>query len=264
MRSAVLLLFGLLLILPGRAEEEKLASLFNEAGAVGTFVLVSEEKLQVHNVTRAETRYVPASTFKIANTIVALEVGSVSNVDEVLPYGGKPQFLKIWERDMSLREALPISNVPIYQELARRTGLEAIKTWLAKLDYGNADPGAIVDRFWLDGPLKISAIEQAQFLQRLATRKLPIQEKTFAQVSDITVTERGPGWVLHSKTGWFMPKDATHIGWWVGWIEKEGAIHTFALNIDMPNEDDAAKRIPLGRKCLAALGIIPESTATPP
>jgi len=65
---------------------------------------------------------VPASTFKIANTIIALETGVVKDENEIIPYGGRP--FKHWEKDMSMREAIALSAVPIYQELARRIGLE--------------------------------------------------------------------------------------------------------------------------------------------
>ncbi|HEX8372753.1 MAG TPA: class D beta-lactamase [Chthoniobacterales bacterium] len=261
----LLLIFSILLMsLPAGAEENiappDLAPLFREAAAEGTFVLyrVADQTTHVHNPERAKTRFAPASTFKIVNAIIGLEAGSVANVDEILPYGGQPQFLKSWEKDMSLRDGMPISNVPIFQELARRTGLERMQSWLTKLEYGNADAGQVVDRFWLDGPLEISPLEQTQFLARLAQKQLPIDEKTFQQVSDITVADRGPGWVLHAKTGMLLKEGAMNIGWWVGWIEKEGEIYTFALNMDLPEISDGGKRIPLARKCLAALGVIPE------
>ena len=54
------------------------------------------------------------------NQSVAAFLGAVKSVNEVLPYGGKLQRIKEWERDMGLREAIKMSNVPIYQELARR------------------------------------------------------------------------------------------------------------------------------------------------
>ena len=40
----------------------------------------------------------------------------------------------------------------------------------------------------------------------------------------------------------------------VGWVERENKIFPFALNIDMPSDEDAAKRIPVGRECLKVLG----------
>jgi len=58
---------------------------------------------------------------------------------------------------------------------------------------------------------------------------------------------------LHGKTGWFGNKKE-QLGWWVGWVERENKFYPFALNFDMTKDDDAAKRIPIGRECLKALG----------
>ena len=58
----------------------------------------------------------------------------MKSVDEVLPYGGKPQPRKEWERDMGLREAIKMSNVPIYQELARRIGIVRMREGKLRLD----------------------------------------------------------------------------------------------------------------------------------
>ena len=69
---------------------------------------------------------------------------------------------------MSMREAIAASAVPIYQELARRIGLERYAVWLRRLDYGNCQTGNNVETFWLDGPLEISAIEEARFCAKLA------------------------------------------------------------------------------------------------
>jgi len=175
-------------------------------------------------------------------------------VDEVLPYGGKPQRIKEWERDMGLREAIKISNVPIYQELARRIGIERMREGVKKLGYGNMEIGNVVDRFWLDGPLAISAIEQAEFLQRLIKGSLPINPDAMRAVKEITLLEKTDAYELHAKTGWFVGPTPPQIGWWVGWIERENKVYPFALNFDMTKDEDAAKRILIGRECLKALG----------
>ena len=84
---------------------------FERAALQGTFVLyeIGSGQLLGHNRPRAETRYIPASTFKIGNSLIGLATGAVSSVDEVFPYDGKPRFLKTWERDMGLREAILIA-----------------------------------------------------------------------------------------------------------------------------------------------------------
>jgi beta-lactamase class D len=110
-------------------DSAEVAELFESAGVAGAFVLydVDAGRFIGHNQTRAKVRFVPASTFKIPNSLIGLSVGAVKSVDDVLPYGGKPQPFDAWEKDMGLREAIALSNVPIYQELARRVGLERKK-----------------------------------------------------------------------------------------------------------------------------------------
>jgi len=243
----------------GAAEKElrdDLGLAFREQGVTGTFVLydVTSDRLTLVNGKRAEERFVPASTFKIANSLIALEAGAVKDEAEVIPYGGKPQPFKAWEKDMGLREAIAASNVPIYQELARRVGLERYREWLARLGYGNQDPGAVVDRFWLDGPLRISAVEQAKFLARLALGKLDASERAQAIVRDIVRLESRGGAVLYGKTGWQFSREP-QLGWWVGWVERDGKVFTFALNIDMAGEADVPKRTAIGKALLAKLGV---------
>jgi beta-lactamase class D len=235
----------------------ELSKLFNEAGVSGTFVLydVSAECFTIHDQARAETRFIPASTFKVPNSLIGLSTGVVSDVEELIPYGGKPQFLKVWEQDMGLRDAIKVSNVPVYQELARRIGLERMNDYLALMNYGNKNTGTVVDMFWLQGPLKISAVEQSKFLARLALGELRLSADVQQSVREIIRVDQGDDWVLYAKTGW-TTTPTPDIGWWVGWVVKDERIFSFALNIDMVDKGDAAKRMDLGKASLKLLGLI--------
>ena len=238
-------------------ERPDLVSVFQEQGLAGTFVLfeAAADRMTVVDRQRAETRYAPASTFKIANSLIALETGVVQDENEIVPYGGKPQPIKAWEKDMSLREAIKVSNVPVYQEIARRVGLARYEHWLARLDYGNRQPGAVVDRFWLDGPLAISAVEQARFAARLAQGTLQASDRAQAIVRNILQLESSDGAILCGKTGWLTSR-SPKIGWWVGWVERKGEIAAFALNIDMATIEEAPKRISVGKMLLEKLGVL--------
>ena len=238
-------------------QSPELDKLFEEAAVKATFVVydVQEDKFIGYNSARAEKRYIPASSFKIANTLIGLNERAVKNVDEILPYGGGPQYLKSWEHDMSLRQAIKISNVPIYQELARRIGLKAMQKNIEKLNFGNKEIGNIVDKFWLQGPLKISAIEQVKFLSALALNQLDYPKNIQQQVRDITVLEQNDKWVLHGKTGLTDTPDPD-IGWWIGWVNRGGKIYCFALNIDFVKAGDAKLRIELGKASLKILSIL--------
>ncbi len=249
----------------GMVERPELARHFTSSGVQGTFVLLdtTANRISVHDSRRAQQRFVPASTFKILNSLIALETGAVKDENEVLPYGGKPQRFKEWEKDMAMREAIAASNVPVYQEVARRVGLERMSRFVKLAGYGNATIGNVVDRFWLDGPLAISAIEQAKFVARLAHRELPFSKRNQAVVRDILKQEESTAHAMFWKTGWaFADAPANsgskpaELGWMVGWVEREGKVYAFALNIDIYKDEDAAKRQVIVRKCLQSLGVL--------
>lgn len=114
-------------------DSPRVAELFKNTDVDGTFVLydVTAQRLVGYDRARAHTRFVPASTFKIPNTLIELSVNAVSSVDEALPYAGRPQPFTDWERNMSLREAIALSNVAIYRELAWRIGLTHMRETLS-------------------------------------------------------------------------------------------------------------------------------------
>ena len=235
---------------------------FAAAKIQGTFVLYDLEQnvWRVHDASRARQRFVPASTFKIANSLIGLDCGAVKDVDEVLPYGGQPQPFPAWEHDMGLREAIRLSAVPIYQELARRIGLKRMRAGVQALAYGNQEIGTVVDRFWLDGPLQISAVEQTEFLGRLVQGKLPVKPETLAAVEEITLQEKTPVYELHYKTGWSFDQKEP-VGWTVGWVLKDGKYYPFALNLNPIGDEDIPKRVPLVKACLEVFGVLPPAPA---
>lgn len=264
-KAALPLAAAVLLALPAASapwrEEPAVAALFRQAGVEGTFVVLEEGSglLRGHNRARAEQRFSPASTFKIPNALIGLSLGAVSSVDEVIPYTGEADpFMREWLQPMGLRGAIRVSNVPLFQELARRIGLERMGEAVRRLGYGNAQIGSTVTTFWLRGPLAISAVEQTRFLSRLAHQTLPFPIAAQRQVAEITEVDSGPGWSLHAKTGWQYAPGAG-VGWWVGWVQRGDRITPFALNIAMTGSADAPRREQLGRSSLRALGILPGS-----
>ena len=238
-------------------ERTDLSLIFQEHGVAGTFVLYdpAADRTVAVNGERAARRYVPASTFKIANALIALETGVVKDESEIIPYGGKPQPFKTWEKDMSMREAIAASAVPIFQEIARRVGLERYRHWLDQLDYGNRQTGTALETFWLDGPLEISAIEQARFACALAQRKLSVSERAQRIVRDCLRLQAPEGRLLFGKTGWQFSSQPQH-GWWTGWVERDGRPFAFALNIDIISPADAPKRVAIGTQMLTRLGVL--------
>ncbi|WP_461017252.1 class D beta-lactamase [Streptomyces daliensis] len=249
---------------PAPVVRDDLESVFRQAGTRGAFALydVRDRRWTLVNRERAEQRAVPASTFKVMNSLVALESGAVRDETEVVPYGGKPQRLDAWEHNMNLRDAIRASNLPVYQEVARRIGRHTMEKWLDRVGYGNRHIGPDVDQFWLDGSLKISPVEQVRFLHRLSGRHLPASADSQRTVRDILPVEGHGDRTVRAKTGWARLPD-TDQGWWVGWAEHDGRRYCFALVMDVERPELADKRIALGHELLRRLGVrLPEPAAT--
>lgn len=230
---------------------------FASRGTVGTLVErnVTSGRTVVVNRPRAETRYRPASTFKIPNALIALDAGLVSGPDEVFRWNGERRAFPMWERDMTLREAMRLSAVPVFQEIARRVGLERMGARVADLNYGNREIGRVVDRFWLDGPLEITAFEQADFLERLVTRRLPVSEAAVAATREMIRKSDGPR-PLFAKTGTAATGGRAVLGWLVGWVEGPEGVHVFALNHDLNGKMESETREAIVRDLLGRLGVL--------
>ncbi len=176
----------------------------------------------------------PASTFKIPNSIIALETGVVENDSTLFKWDGKKRAFKIWERDLTFGDAFKYSCVPCFQEIARDIGVNRMKEYLNKLDYGNIQVDSTnLDLFWLTGVSKISPFHEIDFLKRFYTSKLPIAKRTENLVKKIMILNENPTYKLYGKTGWTSNGNHNN-GWFVGFIETKNKIFYFATNIE-PN-----------------------------
>jgi len=112
-------------------------------------------------------------------------------------------------------------------------------------------------RFWLNGTIKISADEQIRFLKKFYQGKLGFSKKNTAAVKEIVVLEKTDDYTFSAKTGGGVVKNGHAVGWYVGYVEREGNVYFFALNIDGTSfESIRAKRIEITRSVMKALGII--------
>ena len=99
-------------------------------------------------------------------------------------------------------------------------------------EYGNKNISGGIDRFWLDGNLRISADEQLEFLKELYFGRLPFSDSTVDQVKEIIVLEETPSYKLSGKTG-TTPKVADkYVSWLIGYLEESGNVYFYVLNFD--------------------------------
>lgn len=231
--------------------------IFTKNGVNGSFVLydLNSKEFKYYNKLRADSAYTPASTFKILNSLIALETKVISNENEVIKWDGTDRGWSKWNQDQSMKSAIAVSCVWFYQELAGRIGKTEMKKWIHKIGYGNELMGANIDNFWFEGDLKISAKEQVAFLEGLINNNLPFKQKNQETVKKIMITDSTEHYIIHSKTG-LGGRRNPQIGWLIGYIEKAKRIWIFAMNMDILKNKDAKLRKKITYEVLKKEGLI--------
>ncbi len=274
-RRHALSLVAAVAVLPVRAfaepapKSEVRASLlkhFADEGTVGTFAAykADDNAFLVSDTTRTREAVLPASTYKIPHSVIALETGVVSDPDkDIFKWDGKTYAIKEWNKDHTLRTAIAASAVPVYQQIARRIGAERMQKYLDAFDYGNRNIGGGIERFWLTGDLRISPMQQLAFLDKLRRRTLPVSKRAQDLTADILPVTKFGDSLIRAKTGLIGVDDRTamsgiksSLGWLAGWAEKGSAQTVFALNLDIREPRHAASRIKIAQQCLSDIGAI--------
>lgn len=239
---------------------------FTDEGTVGAFAAFRTDGQQViaSDNSRVRNAVLPASTYKIPHSVIALETGVVADPDkDVFKWDGVTRSIPEWNKDHTLRTAIAASAVPVYQQIARRIGKERMQKYLDAFEYGNHNIGGGIDRFWLTGDLRISPMEQIAFVDKLRRRALPVSKRAQDLTADILPVTRAGDSVIRAKTGLIGVDDKTAVdgvkaslGWLVGWAEKGSAQTVFALNLDIREPKHSASRMKVAQRCLSDIGAI--------
>ena len=242
--------------------------------ASGCFMLRDHTHETIHyfNKDRCLQRFTPTSTFKIFNSLVALELGVAQDDNFVIPYNGAKSGRDACDTSLTLREAFRRSCNPYFIELDRRLGRQNLQHFMDTVKYGNMVIGKSTDSFWVNNALQISADEQVGFLKRLYFEELPFSERSQSIIRSMMLWEDTSNARLYYKTGWGNRTKDTDVLWIVGFLERTEQVkehkesmnktgvrnypYIFALNFDAPHgdtsQDWAALRIKLLHELLDA------------
>ena len=191
-----------------------------------------------------ETRVTPASTFKIAISLMGYDAGFLKDEhDPALPFReGYADWNPSWKTTTDPTSWIKNSVVWYSQQVTQSLGEARFQDYARKFHYGNedvsGDPGKHdgLTRAWLSSSLKISPLEQLSFLEGIVQRKLPVSQHAYEMTARITaIAELANGWHVHGKTGTGFPlradgtTDVQHAyGWFVGWASRDGRTIVFA------------------------------------
>ena len=243
--------------------DSSLGKYFEENKAEGCFSIFYNNtgEFTVYNLDRyRDSAYLPASTFKIINSLIGLQTGVISSDKMVIKWDSVVRPFAEWNRDLTMYEAFRASSVFYYQEVARRVGRDTMQHWLDSLSYGTKKITTTIDSFWLDNSLKITPDEQLGLVKKLYFNQLPFHKLNQEIVKKAMLFEDKPEYKLSYKTGWsgYDPQMKKHIGWVVGWIEENRHPYFFVLNIESPdpNFDMRTTRMKILKDILAHLGFM--------
>ncbi|MEI6577163.1 MAG: class D beta-lactamase [Bacteroidota bacterium] len=212
---------------------------YDQYNVEGSFALYDTKNDQfiLYNPAQFKEPFIPASTFKICNSLIGLETGVITDENFIIQWDGTHHPNENWNYDQDLKTSFKNSTVWYYQELARRVDGTLMKYWLDQADYGNADTSGGIDRFWLSGGLRISPKQQIDFLRRLHDDSLPFSKRSMAIVRKIMIASDTLGVVLRAKTGWGS-QNKLEIGWYVGYFETKDNVYYFANCIQTPDPNN--------------------------
>jgi len=239
-------------------ERNDLKKFFDEYNHIGCFVLydLKNDSYIKYNLARCDSEFIPASTFKIFNSLAALESGAIKDEYEIIEWDSVKRFYDKWNQDLNLAQAYKYSAVWFYQELARRIGEERMQNYIDLNEYGNEDISGGIDLFWLEGGLRISADEQVEFLKKIYLNEVTFSQRSIDILKNIMIYEQTEDYIIRAKTGWGM-RSENQIGWFVGYVEKGDDVYFFATNVESKEPEEGFKsRIEITYDILRELKII--------
>ena len=224
--------------------DDSLKKYFDEHQVEGTFALLDNgtNEFKVYNLPRfRDSSYLPASTFKIINSLIGLQTGKIVNDSMIINWDGIDRGRSECNRDMNMYDAFRISCPPWYMELARRIGKDTMQTWLDSLGYGKKENGQFkiqenLDTFWLDNSVKITPDEQLGLVKKLYFNQLPFHRVNQEIVKNAMLFENNANYKLSYKTGWGTRENGNQLGWIIGWIEENRHPYFFVMNIESPDK----------------------------
>lgn len=224
-----------------QAVSEKVNEGKDEEVVQGSSLTQDNETLMLINEARAKQRLSPFSTFKITNSLIALESKTITNAQQILTFDKEKYPVQAWWPSVwklpeyNLTSAFKFSMVAIYRQMATDIGQQKMQSYVTDFAYGNQDISSGLDSFWLNGSMQISALEQVRFLQKMHQGQLPLSQHSINTLKEVMLVEKNANYTLYAKTGAgrVNPEDKGNkamLGWYVGFVENTQGVHYFAFN----------------------------------
>ena len=211
------------------------------AGRDGCFELydMRTSKLVVRsNPRRCAERTSPCSTFKVPLALMAFDSSILKDETSRIKWDGTKTSRDEWNRDQTASSWMQNSVVWFSQRLTPQLGMERVKAYLSRFDFGNQDMSGGLTTAWLESSLQVSPDEELRFWRRFWREELPVSKHAFDMTKKITfVAVSASGWTLHGKTGsgsvgagGANQIPVLGLGWFVGHIARGDREYVFVTS----------------------------------
>lgn len=192
-----------------------------------SFVISDGENSIVYNDALSNTEISPYSTFKIPNSIIGLETGVITKDNSYKKWDGTVYEREVLNKDHDLASAIENSVVWYYKELANDIGEENMRKYLNIMSYGNEDISGGLDEFWLGSSMKITPIQQVEFLIKFYNNEFGFSESTIDTVKSI-IKQKDLDFDIYGKSG----SSGEGMSWFVGYVMKDSKPYFFATYLE--------------------------------
>jgi len=216
-------------------------------------LIKQNDKFLIQEGKGCNTPYSPNSSFKIPLAVMGFESGILLTAHHPIWKPQKPvTFLKYYHDGEQSPSSWMRWSMPWYSQiLTQKMGMKKFTRYINSMNYGNMDlsgdkgkNNGLTDS-WLSSSLKITPIQQIEFIDKLARDTLSFSKQSQIKTKDlIKFMEAGywNGWNLHGKTG-SSDFDKVNIreGYFVGFAEKNGEIISYVIHTSGDIGDKSAK-----------------------
>lgn len=202
-------------------------------GFEGCYLLynLKTEKFETqYNLELCKMRESPCSTFKVPLALMAFDANILKDESTLYKWDGKKRFREVWNQDHTAASWMKESVLWYSQRLTPKLGMKRMKKYLQEFDYGNQDLSGGLQTSWLSSndvkdSLKISPLEQLEFMKKWWTRELPVSKHAYEMTDKITYLETSSnGYALNGKTGsgYLGKKNERQLGWFIAHLQNGG------------------------------------------
>lgn len=202
-------------------------------GFEGSFVLydLKEDHWNIYDMEHAAARVAPNSTYKIYDSLFALEEGIITPENSFIAWDNKKYPFEAWNTDQTLQSAMASSVNWYFQSLDRQLGKSILQSYIQKIKYGNENISGDLSSYWMESSLKISPLEQVALLASLYNNSFGFTPENIQTVKESIRLSSSANGTLYGKTGTGQVDGQDVNGWFVGFVETAEQTCFFAANI---------------------------------